>query len=314
MLAKYRRTADGCRPAASVTAASRAAIDVTHAAVGLIDVYLRQGRLKDRPGLPQPPYVPGLEVAGAVRALGDGVTGFRVGEPVFSVSGSGPAGGYASVDVVPAATTVSLEGTDVDPALAVAAIPNAVTAQLALTRVAHFQPGERLLVLGANGGLASVFPGIARLLGAEAVVGTSRTGTTDSDLPYDQVVGDIAALGDQRFDVVVDPVGGRLRSDSLQVMAPMGRMLLVGNGSDDWSHTVSTNDLWIGNLALLGFNVGAYLPGHPEAIAPAAEFALRAAREGLLPLKTQTLPLSEAAEAHRRLEKGGVGGRILLTP
>ena len=49
------------------------AIDVTYAAVGLVDIYIRSGLYKDRAGLPQPPYVPGLEVAGTIRALGDGV-------------------------------------------------------------------------------------------------------------------------------------------------------------------------------------------------------------------------------------------------
>ena len=76
------------------------AIDVSHAAVGLIDVYIRQGLYKDRQGLPQPPYVPGLEVAGTIRALGEGVEGFRVGEPVVTLSGTGAEGGYASVSVV----------------------------------------------------------------------------------------------------------------------------------------------------------------------------------------------------------------------
>ena len=51
-------------------------IDVTHAAVGLVDVFIRQGLYKDREGLPQPPYVPGLEVAGSIRELGDGLDGF----------------------------------------------------------------------------------------------------------------------------------------------------------------------------------------------------------------------------------------------
>ena len=94
------------------------AIDVTCAAVGLIDIYIRQGQYKDRPGLPQPPYVPGLEVAGTIRALGDGVAGFAIAEPVVTLSGTGAEGGYASVMVAPAALTVSLEGTGIDPAAA----------------------------------------------------------------------------------------------------------------------------------------------------------------------------------------------------
>lgn len=118
----------------------------------------------------------------------------------------------------------------------------------------------------------------------------------------------------RRFDVVVDPVGGRLRTDTLPVMAPMGRMLLVGNASGDWQHTVPTNTLWGANLAMLGFAVGFYLPAHPERARPAAEAALKAVGQGLMPIRTHVLPLAQAAEAHRRLENGAVGGRILLTP
>lgn len=297
------------------------AIDVSHAAVGLIDVYIRRGLYKDRQGLPQPPYVPGLEVAGTVRALGEGVEGLRVGEPVVTLSGTGAEDGYASVAVVDAAMTASLEGTGVDPALGVAAVPNAATAYLALTGVAHLQPGERVLVHGALGGLASAFPGMARTLGAAAVVGTVRRASLAdaqaSALPYDDVVAseDLAdAVGGRRFDVVIDPVGGQLRTDALQVMAPMGRMLLVGNASGDWQHTVATNALWRGNLAMLGFAVGWYLPAHPEQARPAAQAALKAVSQGLVGIHTQTLPLAEAAEAHRRFESGSVDGRILLTP
>jgi NADPH2:quinone reductase len=297
------------------------AIDVSHAAVGLVDVYIRQGRYRDRAGLPQPPYVPGLEVAGTVRALGAGVRDLRIGEPVVTLSGTGAEGGYASVSVADAAMTASLEGTGVDPALAVAVVPNAATAYLALTGVAHLQLGERVLVHGALGGLASAFPGVARGLGAARVVGTVRRASLAaaraSALPYDDVVASedlIDAVGDQRFDVVIDPVGGQLRTDTLRVMAPMGRLLLVGNASGDWQHTVATNALWAGNLAILGFAVGFYLPTHPEQARPAAQAALTAVDKGLIDIRTQTLPLAEAAEAHRRLENGSVGGRILLTP
>ncbi|MFF8486860.1 zinc-binding alcohol dehydrogenase family protein [Streptomyces antibioticus] len=297
------------------------AIDVTHAAVGLIDVYLRQGLYKDQQGLPQPPYVPGLEVAGTVRALGEGVEGLRVGEPVVTLSGTGAEGGYASVAVVDAAMTVRLEGSGVDPALAVAAVPNAATAYLALTEVAHLKAGEHVLVHGALGGLASAFPGMVRTLGAAGVTGTVRRPSLEraraSALPYGEMLAsdDFAeAVGDRRFDVVVDPVGGQVRTDSLRVMAPLGRMLLVGNASGDWQHTVPTNHLWGGNLAMLGFAVGYHLPDHPEQARPAARAALEAIRQGLMPIDVQTLPLSQAAEAHRRIENGSVGGRLVLTP
>ena len=83
------------------------AIDVTHAAVGLIDVFIRQGLYRDRPGLPQPPYVPGLEVAGTVRALGEGVAGFDAGEPVVTLSANNGTGGYAAIFISDAAYAAS---------------------------------------------------------------------------------------------------------------------------------------------------------------------------------------------------------------
>jgi NADPH:quinone reductase len=296
-------------------------IDVAYAAVGLIDLYIRRGLYKDRPGLPQPPYVPGLEVAGTIRALGEGVTAFAVGEPVVTLSGTGAEGGYASVEVAPAAMTVSLEGMGVGLAAAVAGVPNAATAYAALTHVAHLKAGERVLVHGALGGLASAFPGVARTLGAAEVTGTARRSSLAaaraSALPYDEVVASedlLTELGGQRFDVVIDPVGGRVRTESLKVMAPLGRMLLVGNASGDWEHTVATNDLWFGSLALAGFNAGYYFPAHPEQAGPAARGAIEAISQGLVDIGTEVFPLAEAAAAHRRAEAGSLAGRILLAP
>jgi NADPH:quinone reductase len=55
---------------------------------------------------------------------------------------------------------------------------------------------------------------------------------------------------------VIDLVGGQVRTDSLKVMAPLGRMLLVGNASGDWQHTVATDSLRLGSLAIAGFSSG----------------------------------------------------------
>jgi NADPH2:quinone reductase len=138
-----------------------------------------------------------------------------------------------------------------------------------------------------------------------------------SELPYDRVIASDEfpnALIDQRFDLVIDPVGGDLRTASLDLMAPLGRLLAVGNASGDWRHTVDTNRLWVSNLAILGFSGGSYLPSHPESVWSAAEGALKAVSEGLVNLHIDSLPLDEAAEAHRRIEAGQVNGRILLVP
>ncbi len=293
------------------------AIDVTHAAVGLIDLYIRQGLYRDRPGLPQPPYIPGLEVAGTVRALGEGVTGYTVGEKVVALS-TDATGGYASVRVVDPELTVSTQNYDIDPALAVAMLPNAIMAHVALTRVAHMSAGESILVHGALGGLASAFPGIARRLGASRIVGTVRsgkTGTAATKLPYDTIVDSAhlsSTLGEEKFDIIIDPVGGPVRTQSLELLAPSGRLLLVGNASGDWNHQIPSNAVWYGNITVSGFNSGAYLPAHPEALPPAADAALKSLAAGLADTGLDILPLADAATAHQQLENHAVNGRIVL--
>ncbi|GGM25466.1 quinone oxidoreductase family protein [Micromonospora yangpuensis] len=296
------------------------AIDVTHAAVGLIDVYLRQGRYEGVPGLPQPPYVPGLEVAGTVRALGEGVTDLQVGEKVVTLSASAT-GGYASVYVSDRARVLSTQAYHLAPALAVAVVPNALMAHVALTGPIRLNPGERVLVHGAFGALAAAFPGVARQLGASRVVGTVRgdrvaTAAT-SRLPYDKIVDSatmLSVLGDERFDVIVDPVGGQVRTESLQLLAPGGRLLLVGNASDEWEHGVNGNAIWQGNVIVAGFNAGGYLPAHPEAVPAAAAAALTAASSGLADTEIELLPLAEAATAHQRLQEHTTRGRVVLVP
>ncbi|GLK73616.1 zinc-binding dehydrogenase [Ancylobacter dichloromethanicus] len=297
------------------------AIDVTHAAVGLIDLLFRQGQFKDVPGMAQPPFIPGLEVAGRVRALGDGVTGFVVGEKVVSMSAGAGTGGYASVYIAPVQGVVSIEGSNVDPALAVAMIPNVAMAHVALTLVAKLAEGESVLVHGALGGFSSAFPGISRQLGASRVVGTVRSGKLETaahtKLPYDRIVDSAelpGALNGEKFDVIIDPVGGTVRSHSFALMKPGSRLIVAGNASGDWDHTVKTSNLWLGSMTVAGFNAGAFLPSHPDAIRPGLEAALKAVASGLCDVPVNVLPFSDAVTAHERMESRDLNGRIVLTP
>jgi NADPH2:quinone reductase len=291
-------------------------IDTSHASVGLVDVFFRRGDLAG-PGYPRPPFVPGLEVAGTVRELGDGVTGFEVGEPVVTLSQMS-LGGYATVTLADAAMTVSLKGSDVDPAQAVAVLPNATTAYLALTRVAHLREGENVLVHGAAGGLAAAFPAVARSLGASHVTGTVSSQARIADtalLGYDEVfVSDrfVEGLEGRRIDVVVDPVGGQVRSATLDVLAPLGRILLLGHAAGDPDVPLTGDELWYRNAGMLGFAVGPYLQHNPAAAQPAAEHVLPLLVTGRLAQRVDELPLTEAVEAHRRLEAREVPGRIVL--
>ncbi|MCW2996187.1 MAG: hypothetical protein JWQ18_3682 [Conexibacter sp.] len=293
-------------------------ITVTHAAVGLIDGLIRRGVFADNAAVPKPPFIPGLEVAGSVRALGAGVEGLAVGESVATLTLPAQ-GGNAEVVVAPAALVVSLEGSGVDPAQAVAGLGNAATAYLALTRAAHLGPGESVLVHGAIGGLASAFPAVARMLGASRVVGTVRTAAKADAaraLGLDEVIvsDDFpAALNDERFDVVVDPVGGPQREASLDVLGPLGRLLVVGSAGDDHAIAVDTNRIWTSSIAVVGFTVGFVLAGDPTLGVAAGRAVLPLLAGGELSLPVTELPLAEAAEAHRRMDARSVVGRIVLT-
>jgi NADPH2:quinone reductase len=294
------------------------AIDVTHAAVGLADVLMRRGELGGTP-----PIIPGLEVAGTIRALGDQAAGLRVGQPVVTLSRPA-AGGYAEVTLADAAITLPLDDLSpaVDPALAVAVVPNATTALLALEEVAHLRPGEKVLIHGATGALASIVGQIARELGAGEVIGTVRSPDRFQDAQrngFDTVVesADFAGALAQRdldaIDVIVDPVGGPLRAESLKVLAPLGRLLAVGNASGTPDVPVGANELWLSNAGVLGFNVGGLLASQPERGSAAARRALQLVAAGRIATPHTTLPLDRAAEAQRRLEAGGLSGRAVLT-
>lgn len=91
-------------------------------------------------------------------------------------------------------------------------------------------------------------------------------------------VGLIDVLGDEKFDVIVDPVGGQVRTESLKLLAPGGRLLLVGNATGDWQHGVDGNT------------------------------------SGLADTEINLLPLADAATAHERLEDHTAQGRIVLVP
>ncbi|NUR84797.1 MAG: zinc-binding dehydrogenase, partial [Nonomuraea sp.] len=149
----------------------------------------------------------------------------------------------------------------------------------------------------------------ARLLGAGRVVGTVGSAAkieAARAFGYDEVV-----LRDQRqsgFDVVVDPVGGPSRRASLDALAPMGRLVVVGNASGADDVALSPNELWLTNRSVSGFNLAAYTALDPATVGS----ALRRAVAGEMRVQVEVLPLAEAADAHRRIESGSTTGKLVL--
>ncbi|MEU6084027.1 zinc-binding dehydrogenase [Streptomyces sp. NPDC047108] len=292
------------------------AIDVTHAGVNYAEILFRQGAV-DVPL----PYVPGIEAAGRVRALGDGVKDLRVGQPVTALTMT-MGGGYGEVAVTDAQLVAPLPE-EADLALMAAVPSNSTTAWLVLREVARLRKDERVLVHAAAGGVGSQLGQVAKLLGAGQVVGT--VGSPEklekaAAFGYDEVVlrselpSSVKELTEGwGFDVAVDPVGGTTRRESIDALAQGGRLVAMGNASGADSVHFDANELWFSGKGVLGFNLGALSGERPGAVTPVLRRVVDAVLDGGLRVEVgEVLPLRDAAEAHRRIESGRSTGKLVL--
>lgn len=293
-------------------------ITVAYAGVNYAEVQMRRGMYGGAV-----PFVPGLEVSGHVAALGEGVVGLHVGQPVaaFTVTG-----GYAEQVVAPALLTFPLATPDgVVELTAAAGFPTIVpTAYALLHEVARLQTGESVLVHAAAGGVGTVVAQVARYLGAGRVYGT--VGSPEKvayarQFAYDAVYlreGFVAAVREATdgmgVNVALDSVGGAVFTESIAVLAPLGRIVRFGNASGAPDPITATGEFMTGNTGVLDFNSIGLSLSAPARYAAIAADALRLLRSGAVRLDlTDILPLEHAAEAHRRLEDRTSTGKFLLT-
>lgn len=284
-------------------------IDVAYAGANFAEILYRRG-VVDVPL----PFVPGIEVSGRVRALGPGVEGLRAGQPVAALT-IVDGGGYAEVVTTSADLVTPLDGYDLDLGTAAALPSNSATAFLVLDRVARIEPGEDVLVHAAAGGVGSQLGQAARLLGAGRVVGAVGSPAkieAARAFGYDEVVLREQVAGAGRFDVVVDMVGGTARRSGLDLLAPMGRLVVMGNASGAEDVGISADELWFANRTVSGFNLAAFSAAFPQEAGRALRRAVAAAASGELRVRVESLRLEQAARAHRRIEAGRTTGKLVL--
>ncbi|MGA5761308.1 quinone oxidoreductase family protein [Nonomuraea bangladeshensis] len=283
------------------------AIDVAYAGANFAEILYRQGVA------PVPlPFVPGIEVSGHVRALGPGVTGLRVGQPVAALT-IVDSGGYAEVVTTSADLVAPLDGLDLGLDVAAAIPSNSTTAFLVLDKVARIAPGESVLVHAAAGGVGSQLGQAARLLGAGRVVGTVGSHAkieTAQGFGYQEVV--LREEHPSGFDIVIDMVGGTTRRTGIDALNPMGRLIVMGNASGADDVGIPANELWFTNKTVSGFNLAAFSAAFPAEAGRALRRAVAAVAAGDLRLRVEDLPLDQAAEAHRRIESGTTTGKLVL--
>ena len=293
---------------------------VRHGAVGLnyIDVYHRTGLYP----LPSLPWTLGMEGAGWVEAVGEGVAEFKVGDRVAYASP--PVGAYAEVRLIPADRVVALPEAIDDPTAA-AMMLQGMTAQYLLRRTYRVQSGDAILLHAAAGGVGLIASQWARHLGA-TVIGTvgndekaelARAHGCHHAIVYtrENFVERVREItGGQGVAVVYDSVGKDTFTGSLDCLRPLGMMVSFGNASGPVPPFEPGILAAKGSLFLTRPTLMTYTAKRVDLVASAAEL-FEVVASGVVNIEVrQTYPLAEAARAHRDLEARRTTGSTVLLP
>lgn len=296
-------------------------VRLRHTAIGLnyIDTYFRSGLYPPPLGLP---YTPGLEAAGVIEALGDGVAGLQVGQRV--AYGAGPLGAYSTERNIPAEKVIAIPDSISDQTAA-AMMLKGMTAQYLLRQTYKVQSGDTILIHAAAGGVGLIAGQWAKHLGATVIgtAGSKEKAALAKAHGYDHVIlyreESIAErvreiTSGKGVPVVYDGVGKDTFEASLDSLRPRGLLVSFGNASG----SVTGVDLGIlsakGSLYVTRPTLMGYTATRAELQAVAADLIDVVAKGAVKIEVNQTFKLTDAAEAHRALEGRGTTGSTILLP
>ena len=288
-------------------------IDVHAAGVGFPDLLMTQGRYQFRP---EPPFSPGIEIAGVVRTAPVD-SGLKPGDRVVA---NAPLGGWAEVAV--AAPNVAFHIPDGMSFEQATSMVNYQTAVFALLERGAIKERETVLIQGAAGGTGTSAIEVARAYGA-TVIAIARG---DDKLRVCRDLGAehaIEATGDwlaevkaitnnKGVDIVYDPVGGDRFLDSVRAMAVGGRLLVIGFAGGAIPE-IKINRLLLRNTSLIGAAWGEWIrhdPGMPRRIGVELDRLFAAGK--INPLVGKSFALADGAEALREIAERRAVGKIVL--
>lgn len=296
--------------------AGEALVRIVAAAVNFPDLLMCQGKYQYKP---EPPFVVGMEGAGEIVALGEGVDNWRVGDRVVVGNRNGL---FAEFVTAPTATLRAKPGA-LDMAQAASYGAAYLTAYVALVRRADMAAGETLLVHGAAGGVGLAAVDLGKLLGA-TVIATASTEAKRAFLKaygadhvlapagFREAVKDLT--GGRGADVIYDPVGGDVFDESVRCIAFGGRLLVVGFTSGRIP-SISVNMPLIKGFSVVGVRAGEYGRQFPERGRENAAAIWAMADEGRIrPHVHASLPLERTHDAFRLLSSREVIGKVVVTP
>ncbi|GAA2447029.1 NAD(P)H-quinone oxidoreductase [Actinomadura vinacea] len=286
-------------------------VDVAASAVNRADVMQRMGRYDPPPGTS--PY-PGLEASGRVAALGEGVTGWRVGDEVCALLGGG---GYAERVAVPAGQLLPVPaGVDLVEA---AGLPEvACTVWSNVFMLARLDAGERFLVHGGGSGIGTMAIQLAKAHGARVLctVGSAEKAARCLELGADEAINyredDFVEHGP--YDVVLDNMGAKYLERNVRSLATGGRLVVIGLQGGTRAE-LDLNALLRKRAAVHATSLRARPAEEKAAIVAAVRDHVWPLLEAgkVRPVVDRALPMAEAAQAHRVLEDSGHIGKILLS-
>lgn len=291
-------------------AAGEVVVDVAAGALNRADVMQRWGLYPLAPGTS--PY-PGLEVSGRISAVGEQVTGWQVGDEVCALL---TGGGYAQKVAVPAGQLLTVpKGISLVDAAGLPEVTATVWSNIVMT--AGLKKGETLLVHGGAGGVGTMAIQVAKALGARVVttVGgpgkVARARELGADVAVDYRTQDFAEFGP--YDVILDVIGGAYLERNVAALAADGRLVVIGL-QDGLDGRLNLADLVFKRLSVHGTTLRTRSAQQKAAIVTEVQDNVWPMIEtGAVRLIIErTVPMAEAAEAHRIMEAGGHTGKILL--
>jgi len=303
-------------------------IQVRAVGVNFTDVLARQGL---NPEAPRPPYIPGHETSGDVLAVGDDVKGLRVGQRVLAYHLTG---GYAERVAVPAEQVIPIPDSLAYQSAVVLPL-NYGTAYVALYRTGPVEPGMRIFIHAAAGGVGMAAVDLARRAGLE-ITGSAGTHLKRARLLAEGVKHVVQSkhlhiarmakriYGGRAYDIVLDSVGGPSIRDGFRALRPGGRVVSLGVSGLSGRNLLgaisyvlraprfSFIDLLKPSLGLFGVNMRELI-GNRALMRHVLEELVALADAGeITPQPGRVMALSEVGEAHRILQSRANVGKIVL--
>lgn len=292
-------------------------VRVRAAALNFPDVLLTQGNYQFKP---EPPFVPGLEAAGEVAAVGEGVENVKVGDAVIAQTKQGGALGGM---MLAGASDVRRMPDNLDWGEAAALSMAGMTAYVSLVERARLQAGETLVVHGASGGTGLATVQLGRHLGARVIA----TGRSLEKLEAARAAGahellqvgpdlrdDILRLTDGRgADVVFDTIGGDVFDASVRSLNWGGRLLVIGFLAGRMAE-IKSNYLLIKNISVIGVRAGEFVRRDRVRGLQALQYIDGLASQGIMrPVVSARFGLDDSVSALRLLANGGATGKVVVT-